>query len=111
NPAKALEQLEPAARYEGGGFETIYTRGLAHLQAHSGKDAAGEFEKILARRGVAPVSILYPLSYLGLGRAQALAGDAAKARKAYQDFFAVWKDADPDLAPLRQARAEYDRLK
>ena len=70
--------------------------------------AGGRFEKILAHRSVDLTSPLYPLSYLGLARASTLAGDTARARKAYEDLFAVWKDADPDLPALVAARAEYN---
>ncbi len=70
-----------------------------------------EFQKVLDHRGVDPLSILYPLAHLGLARAAVLQGDAAKARKAYQDFFALWKDADPDIPILQQAKQEYEKLK
>ncbi len=73
--------------------------------------AATEFQKILDHRGVDPVSPLYPLAHLGLGRAYALAGDTTKSRRSYQDFFALWKDADPDIPILQEARAEYANLK
>ena len=73
--------------------------------------AATEFQKILDHRGVAPVSPLYPLSHLGLGRAYALSGDTANSRRFYQDFFALWKDADPDIPILEEARAEYAKLR
>jgi hypothetical protein len=63
--------------------------------------------KILNHRGVSPISLDYALSYVGLGRAYALAGDTAKARTAYQDLFAMWKNADPDIPILKQAKAEY----
>ncbi len=74
-------------------------------------EAAAEFQKILDHRGVAPVSPLYPLAHLGLARACALSGDAAKSRRMYQDFFALWKDADPDIPILQEAKAEYAKLK
>ncbi len=116
---KAIELLRAAGPYElgiaglgaGGGLGAIYIRGQAYLGAKAGKEAAAEFQKILDHRGVAPVSPLYPLAQLGLARASALAGDVAKARKSYQDFLALWKDADPDIPVLREAQAEYARLK
>jgi hypothetical protein len=77
----------------------------------SGEQAAAEFQKILAHRGVEPSSIFYPLAQLGLGRAAAISGDSGKARKAYQDFFALWKIADPDLPVLLEAKKEYEQLK
>jgi predicted Zn-dependent protease len=111
NPTKAIELLESTRRYENAWPGPIYDRARGYLRAGKGKEAAAEFERVLARRGVAPLVSFYPLSYLGLGRAYAMAGDQAKARKAYQDFFAAWKDADPDLIPLKEAKAEYEKLK
>ena len=70
-----------------------------------------EFQKIIDRRGVWPAAVHFPLAHLGLARAAALAGDTARSRKAYQDFFALWKDADPDIPILQQAKQEYDKLK
>ena len=68
-------------------------------------------QKLRRQRGVDPVSPLYPLAHRGMARAYALAGDTAKGRRFYQDFFALWKDADPDVPVLREARAEYAKLK
>jgi hypothetical protein len=70
-----------------------------------------EFQKIIDHRGVVGVSAFYPLAHLGLARAAALTGDTAKSRKAYEDFFAFWKDADPDIPILQQANQEYAKLK
>ena len=111
-PVEALDALKPALRYEPSyrSLLAIYLRGQAYLQAKSGMEAAVEFQKIVSHRGVALRSTLYPLSYLGLARAYAAAGDPAKARKAYDDFFAIWKEADPDIPILMQARAEYSKL-
>ncbi|MFQ5817461.1 MAG: protein kinase [Terriglobia bacterium] len=114
NPAKAIELLRAAAPYElggGPGLTAIHVRGQAYLQAGAGKEAAGEFQKILDHRGIASVSPLHALAHLGLARAWALAGEPAKARKAYQDFFALWKDADPDIPILQEAKREYEKLK
>jgi eukaryotic-like serine/threonine-protein kinase len=72
--------------------------------------AAAEFQKILDHPGVIVNFPLSALSHLGLGRARSLSGDSAGARTAYQDFFALWKDADPDVPILKQARAEYAKL-
>jgi hypothetical protein len=80
------------------------------LQNKSGAEAAAEFQKILSHRGVALRSVLFPLSQLGLGRANAMAGNTDKARKAYDDFFALWKNADPDIPILVQAKGEYAKL-
>jgi serine/threonine protein kinase/tetratricopeptide (TPR) repeat protein len=114
NTAPALAALQPATRFEFGnmsGFWPAYIRGQIYLRGKSGKEAATEFQKILDHRGIEPMSPLYPLSHLGLARASVLAGDIAKARKEYQDFFAVWKDADQDLPILIEARKEYEQLK
>jgi tetratricopeptide (TPR) repeat protein len=116
NPVKAIELLRSAEPFEKGRLGPAYARGVAYLKAKSGKEAAGEFQTVLARRG-AEGAILYgpiavhALSYLQLGRAYALSGDTEKARKTYQDFLALWKDADPDIPILRDAKAEYARLK
>ena len=69
-----------------------------------------EFQKIIDHRGVVAVSPWYSLAHLGLGRAAVLTGDTAKARKAYQDFFGLWKDADPDIPILIEAKREYEKL-
>jgi serine/threonine protein kinase/Flp pilus assembly protein TadD len=111
SPTKVIESLRAAGPYEAGNFWPIYLRGQACLAERAGAQAAAEFQKILDHRGVAPASPLYPLAYLGLGRAWALAGDTARARKAYQDFLALWKDADPDIPILQEARQEYAKLK
>jgi tetratricopeptide (TPR) repeat protein len=112
NPAEAVQLLEPARRYEAAGeYWPQYLRGLAYLRLKAGNEAAAEFQKILDNRGQAPLSVLYPLSHLGLARAAALTGDLSKSRKAYQDFLALWKDADPDLPVLKEAKQEYEKLK
>jgi eukaryotic-like serine/threonine-protein kinase len=115
-PEEAVRLLEAASPYElggvpgGVGFSAIYVRGKAYLQAHDGVKAAAEFQKIYDHRGVDPLSPLYALSHLGMARALVMQGDAAKARTAYQDFFTLWKDADPDIPVLKQAKAEYAKL-
>jgi tetratricopeptide (TPR) repeat protein len=113
NPARALQLLEPAAPYDLSflGIGAIYARGRAFLHSGKGPEAAAEFQKILDHRGIAAVSPVYTLARVGLARARVLAGDAAGARTAYQDFFALWKDADPDIPVLIAAKAEYDKLK
>jgi predicted Zn-dependent protease len=116
NPARAVELLEAARPYELGSgpnacsYWINYIRGEAYLKAHDGAKAAAEYQKILDHRGVDPVSPLYTLSSLGLGRAYALQGDSAKSRTAYQDFFGTWKDADPDVPILKEAKTEYAKL-
>jgi eukaryotic-like serine/threonine-protein kinase len=112
----AVDTLEVAAPYEMGGppngaiYWPMYVRGEAYLHLHNGEKAATEYRKILDHRGIATNSPLYPLARLGLGRAYALQGDKAKAKQAYQDFFAMWKDADPDVPLLKDAKAEYAKL-
>ena len=116
NPTGAIELLEAARPYELAYRPAIYFRAQAYLSMGAGPEAAVEFQKILDHRGVAPLSVLYPLSHLGLGRAyaltggQAASGTRAKARRSYQDFFAIWSDADPDIPVLIEVRAEYAKL-
>ncbi len=116
-PAEAVNSLEPVRPYEFGtgpravGVGPVFLRGLAYLKMHDGAKAAVEFQRILDHRGAASFAAEYPLSHLNLGRAYALQGDNAKARTAYQDFFAVWKDADSDIPILKSAQAEYEKLK
>ena len=116
--AQALVFLEAAAPYELGGpppfqLGTIYPaflRGQAYLTARNGSAAAAEFQKFLDHRGIVVNFPLGALAHLGLARAYALSGDTAKAKSAYQNFFALWKDADPDIPILKEAKAEYARL-
>jgi hypothetical protein len=89
----------------------VYVRGEAYLAAERGAEAAGEFQKILAHPGVVVNEPIVPLARLGLARAYAMQRDSTKARAAYEDFFALWKDADPDVPVLVAAKAEYARLK
>ncbi len=88
-----------------------YVRGLAYLAAHQGAEAAAEFQKILDHRGIVLSDPIGALAHLQLGRAYALSGDKTKAKSAYQDFLTLWKDADPDIPILKQAKAEYANLK
>ncbi len=109
-PAKAIELLQSAAPYERAYPDAVYLRGLSYLRLRKGVEAAAEFQKILDHKG-ANWGIYYPLSYVGLARAAAFTGDSARARKAYQDFLALWKDADTDIPILKEAKQEYARLK
>jgi tetratricopeptide (TPR) repeat protein len=109
-PAKAIELLQSATPYERPYPEPVYLRGLAYLRARKGAEATAEFQKILDNKG-ANWGPYYPLSYVGLARAAALTGDSARARKAYQDLLALWKDADPDIPILKEAKQEYAKLK
>ena len=116
SPEKAIALLEVARPYELGagpgsaGYWPIYIRGEAFLKAHQGTKAAAEYQRIVDHQGVDPTNPVYALARLGLGRAYALQGDTAKAKTAYQDFFALWKDADPDIPILKEAKAEYGKL-
>jgi predicted Zn-dependent protease len=109
-PAKAVELLQPVARYERARPEIVYLRGQSYLLSRKGSEAANEFQKVIDHKG-ASWGPFYPASYVGLARAAALAGDVPRARKAYQDFLALWKDADPDIRILIQAQMEYAALK
>jgi hypothetical protein len=88
----------------------VYIRAQAYLAAHDSSAAAAEFQKILDHRGVVVTEAIGVLAHLGLGRAYALEGDNAKARTAYQDFLTLWKDGDPDIPILQEAKAEAFRL-
>jgi serine/threonine protein kinase/tetratricopeptide (TPR) repeat protein len=118
NTAQSLVFLEAAAPYELGGppqfqlgtLYPAYIRGQAYLAAHNGTAAAAEFQKFLDHRGIVINFPLGALAHLGLARAYALSGDTAKAKTAYNDFLTLWKDADPDIPILKQAKAEYAKL-
>ena len=112
NAAEAIRLLETTRPYEGYAlFQIAYLRGRAYLDEQKGADAAAEFQKILDHRGWQAISHLFPLAHLGLARAAVLQGDTAKARKAYQDLLALWKDADAGSAILIEAKREYEKLK
>jgi hypothetical protein len=89
----------------------VYLRGQAFLMAHRGAEAAAEFQKILVRRGIVFTDPVGAMARLQVGRASAMSGDEGKAKAAYQDFFSLWKDADPDIPILKQAKAEYASLR
>jgi eukaryotic-like serine/threonine-protein kinase len=117
--SKAIEVLQAAAPYElgqpnVGGVRTflhpVYVRGEAYLAAHRGSQAEAEFQKILDRRGIVFNSPIGALARLGLARAYVLQGDPSKAKTAYQDFFMLWKDSDPDVPVLIAAKPEYAKL-
>jgi len=112
NPERSVEVPRAAVRYEMGSalnacIYPAYVRGEAYLAAKERAAAAAEFQKILDHRGIVVACETGVLARLGLGRAYAMTGDGAKARTAYQDFLALWKDADPDIPILKQAKAEY----
>ncbi len=113
-PAKAIEALAPYAKYDltttGLPLLPFYVRGTALLEQKKGPEAAAEFQKLLDNRNINLTEVLPALAQLGLARAYALSGDSSKARTAYQDFLALWKDADPDVPILKQAKSEYAKL-
>jgi hypothetical protein len=121
NPQAALDILRVSAPYELGlpavtfynwpNLYPVYVRGEAYLAAHQGREAAAEFQKILDHRGIVLNEPIGALAHLQLGRAYAMSGDITKARAAYQDFLALWKDADSDIPILIAAKAEYQKLK
>ena len=118
NPQSAISLLQAAAPYELSATSIMntsylyatYIRGQAYLLAHNGSAAAAEFQKLQDHRGLVQNSILGPLSLLQLARAEVMMGDLSAGRKQYTEFFSLWKDADPDIPILKQAKAEYARL-
>jgi serine/threonine protein kinase len=121
NPRRAIKLLEVATPYdlafpqpqfeEGGQLYPVYVRGKAYLLMNQGKEAANEFRKMLDHSGILINSPLRALAQLQLGRALVMSGDTSGGRKSYQDFLTLWKDADPDIPILKQAKAEYEKLK
>jgi tetratricopeptide (TPR) repeat protein len=111
-PDQAIDALRAAAPFDYSFVFPfpVYIRGQAYLEAKRGADAAAEFQRIIDHRGLNPTSPEHALAKLGLGRAYVAAGDTAKAKAAYQDFLALWKDADLDVPILKQAKAEYAKL-
>jgi eukaryotic-like serine/threonine-protein kinase len=118
NAARAIEVLQAASAYElgdppqfqPGTLYPIYVRGQAYLRAANGVAAAEQFQKIIDHRGIVLNFPLGALAHVGLARAYALSGDNTKAKGAYQDFFALWQDADTDIPILKEAKAEYAKL-
>jgi eukaryotic-like serine/threonine-protein kinase len=120
HPAQALKLLEDAIPYdlafpqpqfsEGGLLYPPYVRGQAYLALRQGQQAAAEFQKFIDHRTIVANYPLASLAHLGLARAYALQRATDKTRTAYQDFFALWKGADPDIPILKQAKAEYAKL-
>jgi hypothetical protein len=118
NAAQAIVALEAAAPYElgspppmlNGTLYPAYLRGEADLRAHNGAAAVVEFQKLLDHRGVLVNWVTSALAYLQISRAYVMAGDTAKAKAGYQDFFTLWKDADADVPILKEAKAECAKL-
>jgi eukaryotic-like serine/threonine-protein kinase len=117
NPAAAIEILRPVTPYDlaiSYSFDNVYPaylRGLAYLQLKEGNLAAAEFRKVLDHPGLVNGIVIGVLSTLQLARAQALMGDGNAARKSYEDFLTLWKDADPDLPIYKTAKTEYAALR
>ena len=109
--AQAVSTLQTALPYEAGAaLYPAYLRGQIQLSAHNGSAAATEFQKLLDHPGFVLNNPIGALAHLQLGRAYAMSGDPGKAKAAYQDFLTLWKDADPDIPILKQAKAEYAKL-
>ena len=120
NPQQAIDILQAAAPYElglpGFGFYNwpnlypVYVRGEAYLAMHREREAVAEFQKIVDHRGIVLNEPIGALAHLQIGRAYARQNDPPKAKAAYQDFLELWKDADPDIPILKEAKAEYAKL-
>jgi serine/threonine protein kinase/tetratricopeptide (TPR) repeat protein len=117
DPAAAIDLLRGTVKYDlafTGLFDYVYPayiRGLAYQQSGDGQSAAAQFQKLIDNPGISVRHVIGPLARLQLGRAQKLMGDNASARKSYEEFLSIWKDADPDVPVYRQAKAEYAQLK
>ena len=116
DPASAIDLLSGTAKYDlafTGSFESVYPayiRGLAYLGLGDGQSAAAQFQKLIDNPGFSVRHVIGPLARLQRGRAQKMMGDKASARKSYEEFLGLWKDADPDLPIYRQAKSEYAQL-
>ena len=120
DPQRALDNLAVAAPYELGlpaysfynwaDLYPVYVRGEAYLAAHQGDNAAAEFKKVLDHRGLVLNEPIGALAHLELARAYAMSGNTGKAKMAYHEFLILWKDADPDIPILKEAKAEYAKL-
>jgi tetratricopeptide (TPR) repeat protein len=120
NVSEAIENLRVAAPHELGqttfstygwnALHPVFVRGEGYLAAHQGNEAAAQFQKILNHRGIVVNQPIGALAHLGLARAYVLQGDTVKAKTAYKDFLTLWKDADPDIPILKEAKAEYAKL-
>jgi len=116
DPAAAIDLLRETIQYDlavTDAFDLLYPaylRGLAYLELGDGRSAAGEFQKLIDNPGLCWRYITGPLARLQLGRARRLMGDNASARKSYEEFLSIWKDADADIPVYQQAKAEYAQL-
>jgi len=111
---RVIKILAPARQYELGAHRlplySAYLGGEAYLAGHQGSAAAAEFQKIIDHPGLVTNDLIGALARVGLGRAYVLQGDKVKADAAYRDFLTLWKDADPDIPILKEAKAEYAEL-
>ena len=117
DPDRAIELLKAASTIELGASANlaismcpVYLRGEAYLMLHDGNRAAAEFQKFIDHRGLVGNFPWGAMARLGLARAYAMQGDTAKAKSAYKDFLTLWKDADPGIPILKEAKAEYAKL-
>jgi len=116
NPTEALNVLEPSVPYFRSlgnvvdGRDAAYLRGIALLKLRKGQQAAIEFQRIIDSPGLVALSIKGALAHVQLARAQVMMGDKEAARKSYQDFLVLWKDADPDIPIYKEAKAEHAKL-
>jgi tetratricopeptide (TPR) repeat protein len=118
-PARSVELLASATPYERAYFDAVYLRGLAYLRLNKGIEAVAEFRKIVEHKDANWASTwrhpawgqFYSPSHLGMARGFALAGEQAKAKRAFEEFIELWREADPDIPIFQQAKAEYAKLK
>ena len=113
DPSQTFVDLEPTVPYEltpDGNLYPAYIRGEAYLRVHNPTAAAAEFQKIVDHKDIVTNFVTGALAHLQIGRAYAMSGDIAKAKGAYEEFLALWKNADPDVPILTQAKAEYEKL-
>jgi tetratricopeptide (TPR) repeat protein len=116
DPAAVIDLLRGTAKYDLAWTESFdyvypaYIRGLAYLKLGDGRSAAAQFQKLIDNPGLTVKHVVGPLAWLQLGRAQKMMGDEAAARKSYETFLDLWKNADPDIPIYQQAKAEYAKL-
>ncbi len=110
NASHAVELLRTADAYTGTDTGVFYTRATAYLRAGQIQQALRDFERLRKLHSWSPADPIISLARLGQARAYAALGDTSKSREAYQDFFALWKDADSDIPILKEAKAEYAKL-
>jgi hypothetical protein len=116
DPTTAIALLRGTAKYDlafTGSVDSVYPayiRGLAYVGLGDGRSAAAQFQKLIDNPGFSMRHVISPLARLQLARAQKMMGDSTSARKSYEEFLSIWKNADPDIPVYRQAKAEYAEL-